>query len=181
VERQVHSDAGTVLRRFHDAERERTDPDATERRIRSYRRWVDRAPGGLLAADELAFAENYVTLLRQLPPIPVVPTHGDWSSRNWLVTGGKVGVIDFEMAEHARWTKDLERLWWAEWHDRPDLRAAFLGGYGRSLTDSESIAFQANCVLAQVTTIVWATQHGDQDFAEHGRATLRRIRDGSID
>lgn len=174
--RQVHRDAGAVLRRFHEAEACPDDPEASDRRVRSYRRWVGRAPEGLLDADDLAFAETYVTVLGSLPAISMVPSHGDWSPRNWIVTGSTVAVIDFERAERAWWTKDLERLWWRDWLARPDLREAFFDGYGRRPTETEEIAVVAASVLGHITTIVWGTQNGDLDFAERGRRALRGIR-----
>lgn len=176
TERRVHRDAGVVLRRFHEAERAVADPDAVERRVQSFRHWTGRAGDGLLDADDMAFAEKWVDRLRLLPAMPAVPTHGDWSPRNWLVDHGVVRVIDFERAGPAWWTKDLERLWWKEWLDRPDLRDAFLDGYGRELSELEATALLGGSVLGQLTTIAWGTEHGDLSFAEHGRATLRAIR-----
>ncbi|HZX05471.1 phosphotransferase family protein, partial [Kribbella sp.] len=32
------------------------------------------------------------------PPAVLVPTHGDWQPRNWLIDGGTVRVIDFGRA-----------------------------------------------------------------------------------
>lgn len=176
--RQVHRDAGAVLRRFHEAEACPDDLDEASRRVRSYRRWVGRAPKGLIDADDLAFAETYATVLSSLSAISVVPSHGDWSPRNWLVNGSTVGVIDFERAERAWWTKDLERLWWRDWLGRPDLREAFFDGYGRHPTEIEETAVVAASVLGHITTIVWGTQNGDLDFAERGRRALREIRTG---
>nr|WP_230416428.1 aminoglycoside phosphotransferase family protein [Micromonospora tarapacensis] len=44
------------------------------------------------------------------PPASVVPTHGDWQPRNWLVHDGVVGVIDFGRAAMRPAFTDLGRL-----------------------------------------------------------------------
>ena len=165
-----------MLRRFHDVTEPSVDLGVVERRLDAYRTWVERAPAGLLDPADLAFAERSVQILRSLPPVPVVPTHGDWQPRNWVVAGGVVGVIDFELAELAWWTRDLERMWWAEWLDHPDLRDSFLEGYGRVLTDLDTTLLIASSVLGAVTTMVWGERYGDLRFSEHGRQTLHRIR-----
>ncbi len=172
----MHRDAGRVLRRFHDAAAPSVDPNAVQRRIDAYRTWVEHAPEGLVDPGDLAFVEESVQILSSLPPLLVVPTHGDWQPRNWVVHRGAVGVVDFELAEPAWWTRDLERLWWAEWLDHPELRDAFLDGYGRDLTDLDTTVLMASSALGAVTTIVWGERYGDPGFSEHGRGILQRIR-----
>jgi hypothetical protein len=43
-------------------------------------------------------------------------------------------LIDFERAELATAVRDLVRLEYGPWDQRPDLRDSFVGGYGRNLT-----------------------------------------------
>ncbi|WP_241668304.1 phosphotransferase [Pedococcus bigeumensis] len=44
------------------------------------------------------------------PPTPLVPTHGDWQPRNWLVHAGVLSVIDFGRAGLRPAISDFSRL-----------------------------------------------------------------------
>jgi hypothetical protein len=180
VEQRVHQQAGALLRRFHDAEPPRLDVDGATPRVAAYRHWTSRAPDGLLDAADLAFAEPFIDVAMGLPAVAVVPTHGDWSPRNWLLDDDRLAIIDFERSERSWWTKDLERLEAGAWIGRPDLRDAFLDGYGRALQDHERQALRAAMVLGQVTSVVWADEHGDEAFAAKSRENLRRLRADSL-
>ena len=173
----MHRQAGDLLRRYQAAEPPRPDDGWAERQLEHLEQWIDRAPDGLLSDDEVTFARSGAGALRDLPPLPLVPCHGDFQARNWVVDGdGRVHVIDFERSGPGWWVHDLGRLWWREWLDRPHLRDAFLEGYGRELDDVERAAVEALGTLGHVTTIVWATSVGDHDFAAEGRARLDRAR-----
>jgi hypothetical protein len=67
-----------------------------------------------------------------------VPCHLDFQPRNWLVnTCGDLSLVDFEHARVDLPVRDLVRLRFRIWPDRPALREAFLTGYGRPLTPDE--------------------------------------------
>lgn len=177
----VHADAGRVLRRFHDGGEAIVDERWAEQRLANLRTWIERMPEGLVDADDVAFVEREAAVLRELPPPSMVPCHSDFQPRNWLVDDdGKVFVFDFEKARHDWWTHDIQRMWWREWLDRPDLRDAFLEGYGRALTDVELAGLRANSARGHLVQIVWATQHGDAPFAAEGRAQLARLREHGL-
>ncbi len=64
-------------------------------------------------------------------PTAVVPTHGDWQPRNWLVDDGVVRAIDFGRAELRPAMTDLVRVAAVDFSGRPDLERAFVEGDGR--------------------------------------------------
>jgi Ser/Thr protein kinase RdoA (MazF antagonist) len=173
----TYVDAGRVLRRFHEAGDPLVDPSWAEQRLENFRGYVDRMPAGLIADDDLAFAEREAEVLLDLPPPPLVSTHNDFQPRNWRVDGaGRVFVFDFEKARHDWWIHDIQRMWWREWLDRPDLRDAFLDGYGRTLDETELAGMRASSARGHVVQIIWATLHDDVRFADEGRAQLARLR-----
>lgn len=70
----------------------------------------------------------------------LVPTHGDWHPRNWLVDDGTVRVTDLEVA--------------------------FLDGYGRD--PREPAPWRRTLVGEAVGTSVWAYGVGDHEFEAVG-------------
>ena len=174
----VYADAGRVLRRFHGAGEAVVDPGWAATRLDNLRSWIDRLPEGLIADDDVAFVEREAAVLSELPPPVQVPCHGDFQPRNWLVDDdGRVFVFDFEKARHDWWVHDIQRMWWREGLDRPDLRAAFLEGYGRSLDETELAGMRANSARGHLVQIAWATEHGDERFAAEGRMQLARLQE----
>lgn len=177
----VYEDAGRVLRRFHDAGAPVVDPGWAEQRLANLRSWIERMPEGLLAADDVAFVEREAAVLLDVPVPAIVPCHSDYQPRNWRVDDeGRVFVFDFEKARHDWWTHDIQRMWWREWLDRPDLRDAFLDGYGRVLGETDLAGLRANSARGHLVQIAWATEHGDVVFAAEGRAALARLRERGL-
>ena len=104
------------------------------------------------------------------PRALLVPTHGDWQPRNWLVHDGIVSVIDFGRAALRPAMSDFARLSAKEFRRDPALEAAFLDGYG---TDPrEPGAWHRNQVREAVGTAVWAHQVGDEAFEAHGHQMI---------
>lgn len=177
LHRSVYADAGSVLQRFHDAGEELVDPGWAAQRLDNLYSWVERMPAGLIDADDVEWAKQQAEVLLDLPPPPLVPCHGDFQPRNWLIDGdGRVLVFDFEKARHDWWIHDIQRMWWKEWTHRPDLRDSFLAGYGRQLDETERAGFRANSARGHLVQIAWATAHGDLELAAEGRASLARMR-----
>src|SRR5690606_690708 len=105
----------------------------------------------------------------------VVPTHGDYHPRNWLVDRGRVSVIDFGRAAWRPPETDLARLAAQQWRARPDLEEAFLEGYG---DDPREEATWALVQLSEaVGTAAWAYQVGDERFEEQGHRMLAEALD----
>jgi len=108
-------------------------------------------------------------------PVRLTFTHGDFQPRNWLVHGGRVGVIDFGRAAQRSWVSDLVRLRNQQFVDRPDLSAAFDAGLARPLTIDDRELLTLETVRESVGTVVWAHGIGDDDFEEHGRRMVERV------
>jgi tRNA A-37 threonylcarbamoyl transferase component Bud32 len=102
-------------------------------------------------------------------------THGDYQPRNWLVHEGRVSVIDFGRGGQRSWVSDLVRMRSKDFHDRPDLEAAFMLGMGRELDDDDRDVLELETVRDAIATVVWSHGIGDGDFEEHGRVMIRRL------
>lgn len=167
--------AGILTRRLHDAEPATTDPGYPARARENVDRWLHRVPG-VVDAGDLAFVRSQIALLESMPPPARCPVHNDNQPRNWLSDDdGTVRVIDFGRARRDLRVRDFERMEQDQWRVRPDLRDAFLDGYGRPLTDAEERVLRCVGAVAAVTTVMWARAHGDAPFEAHGRETLRRL------
>jgi hypothetical protein len=103
----------------------------------------------------------------------VVPTHGDWQPRNWLIDDGVVRVIDFGRADLRPPTEDFVRLARQDFARNPQLEAAFLDGYGRDPRDPEQ--WRRDLLGDAVGTAVWAYGVGDEDFERFGHRLLRSL------
>ncbi|MFC4627502.1 phosphotransferase [Promicromonospora alba] len=103
----------------------------------------------------------------------VVPTHGDWQPRNWLIDDGVVRVIDFGRADLRPATEDFVRLARQDFSRNPRLEAAFLDGYGDDPRDPEQ--WHRDLVGEAVGTAVWAYGVGDERFERFGHGLLRSL------
>lgn len=104
------------------------------------------------------------------PPAILVPTHGDWQPRNWVVHHGVVGVIDFGRAAMRPASTDFARLAAQDFRRNPNLEAAFLDGYG---TDPrEPGAWHRERVRAAIGTAAWAYHVGDEPFEAQGHRMI---------
>ncbi|MFF1780815.1 phosphotransferase [Streptomyces virginiae] len=173
TEAHVQRGLGRLAAALHRACPER--PAGPSSATDSVKRHVEEARPHLAAGDEelvRALARAY----EDLPRPVLVPTHGDLQYRNVLLTDdGEVRLFDFERSEYATATRDLVRL--ADtWTGRPDLRAAFLDGYGRPLTPVEERRLDCESAFDAVSGIAYGTAHGDPEVAERGHRTLYRLR-----
>lgn len=104
------------------------------------------------------------------PPATLVPTHGDWQPRNWLVDNGTVRVIDFGRADLRPAYTDLARLAAQQFRSEPSLEPAFISGYGSD--PREPAAWQRARLREAISTAVWAHQVGDESFEEQGHRMI---------
>ena len=100
----------------------------------------------------------------------LVPTHGDWQPRNWLVHDGVVSVIDLGRADLRPAMTDLTRLAAQDFRRDPRLEAAFLEGYGSD--PREPSAWHRTRLREAVGTAVWAHQVGDEAFEAQGHRMI---------
>ena len=104
------------------------------------------------------------------PPSTVVPTHGDWQPRNWIVHDGTVSIIDFGRADLRPALTDFARLAAQQFPQDPAIEAAFLEGYGDD--PRAPAAWQRNRIREAIGTAVWAYQVGDEPFEQQGHRMI---------
>ncbi|WP_040168516.1 phosphotransferase [Microbacterium gorillae] len=163
---EVHRQAGALLHALHD-QPERVDAE--------YDRAADAKALAWLAGEHRvpsADAARVRRLLtnRRAEPATLVPTHGDWQPRNWLIDGDRVRVIDFGRFAFRPAATDFVRLAAQQWRERPDLEAAFLAGYGSDPREGEMWRYAQ--LHEAVGTAVWAHQVGDEPFEAQGLRML---------
>ncbi|WP_433789299.1 phosphotransferase [Actinoplanes sp. CA-252034] len=103
-------------------------------------------------------------------PEPVVPTHGDWQPRNWLVHEGVVGIIDFGRAALRPAYTDLSRLQAQDFRDDPTLEKAFFEGYGSDPRTAPG--WHRGRLREAIGTACWAYTHGEVDFERQGHRMI---------
>ncbi len=168
----VHRQAGAALALLH-AQGGRLDAAFEPRQVARCRSLLTGEHR--IAPDAVAWLEQWLDAY-PAPATTLVPTHGDYSPRNWLVDdAGVLRVVDLGRFDHRPRSSDLCRLHARHWRDRPDLAAAFVEGYGADPTADEVWAAQR--VREAVGTAVWAFQVGDEAFEAVGHAMLARLRE----
>ncbi|MFY1671000.1 hypothetical protein ACN27G_13675 [Plantactinospora sp. WMMB334] len=174
----VQYEAGVLLRRLHDAETLPPWTDLVAEKLDDLARLSARGGSRLFEARELDFVRAELRNLSGLPAPARVPCHLDYGPRNWLVEDGRPHVIDFEWTGPEVWVNDLNRLYFGPWRDRPDLRDAFLAGYGRTVDAADRAVLHACGALTAVFIVVWASGRGDAGFADAWRRNLHRLMAG---
>lgn len=162
----LYEQAGRLLAVLHAVE-VRDDPTYEARENARLRRWL--ASPHRIAPSDVARVTDLVDSWPE-PSAVLVPTHGDYQSRNWLVHDGQVRVIDLGRADMRPAATDLDRLAAREFRRDPALEAAFLRGYGPD--PREPAAWGRTQVREAVATAAWAHQVGDAAFEREG---LRRV------
>ena len=104
------------------------------------------------------------------PPATLVPTHGDWQPRNWLVHDESVSVIDFGRAGLRPAMTDLGRLAVQDFTGDPALERAFLEGYGSDPRVPD--AWHRNVIRDAIGTAAWAFTVGDEGFEAQGHRMI---------
>jgi len=174
--RRVHRQAGALLRKLHEAEPARAWPVMAAAKLAEFDR-IATSAAGLLGEGDLDFVRAKVSALGGLRAPSWVPCHLDYGPRNWVVDlDGTVRVIDFEWARGDLWVSDLARLYSTEWTSRPDLRDAFLDGYGRQIEQEDRAALHAVSALRALWLVVRARATGQTEFEQSNRQLLKRLR-----
>ncbi len=183
VKLRVHGDAGRLLRRWHD----QSDPASEQDReaVRAAMREQAReaavcleSTAEHLSAEQRALVE---AASRELPELaeqlPLVYQHGDYSTRNWLWDNesGHHGLIDFAMAHHGNAVEEFVWLCGAVWTIRPDLKAAYLAGYGRPLSGTEQRLLRLLTVRLGVSYLNTGLAKQRVDLVERGHLILDRM------
>jgi tRNA A-37 threonylcarbamoyl transferase component Bud32 len=104
------------------------------------------------------------------PTTTLVPTHGDWQPRNWLIHDGIISIIDFGRAALRPAISDLTRLSAQQFREDLSLEAAFIAGYDDD--PREAAAWHRTRIREAVGTAVWAFQVGDEAFEAQGNRMI---------
>lgn len=158
--------AGRLARALH-GQAHRIDPTWDRDAVAKSLAWLDK-PHDIPRAD--------VTRLRTLLcahvslPVTVVPTHGDWQPRNWLIADGTVKVIDFGRFAWRPAVSDFCRLATQQWRRDPQLEAAFFAGYGGDPRTPDR--WRMFALHEAIGTAVWAHQVGDEPFERQGHRMI---------
>ncbi|WP_328323633.1 aminoglycoside phosphotransferase family protein [Kribbella sp. NBC_00382] len=105
--------------------------------------------------------------------VELVPTHGDWQPRNWLIHDGTVSAIDFGRAGLRPAYTDFGRLAAQQFRTDPALERAFLIGYGADPRDPDS--WHRQRVREAIGTTAWAHQVGDESYEQQGLRMLTEV------
>jgi Ser/Thr protein kinase RdoA (MazF antagonist) len=174
----VHRAAGRFLAALHQLEPSDGDPlplaEALPQRIRA---WLPRAP---LEPGQLHVVEQHGPRPELFATARRVACHRDFAPRNWLWDGETLGIVDFEHARPDLALVDLAKLCVGSWAERPDLAAAFFGGYGRMPSDLERKQLRALVVLHGVASLAWGHARADADLVSEGRRALAMAAVGEL-
>ncbi len=165
----TYRQAGAMLAEFHgQASRRDDDYEA---------RMTQKALASLESPHRIA--PETVTRLRKLlldakpETVTLVPTHGDWHPRNWLIENGIVRAIDFGRFDWRPALTDFSRLAVRQFAANPILEAAFLDGYG---SDARTPGLWRILQIREaIGTAVWAYQVGDERFEREGHRMIEVV------
>lgn len=159
--------AGVLLRLLHD-QTTVVDHDYERREATKSLAWLDKPHR--IAPDTEARLRAVIDAWDTSAATSLVPTHGDWQPRNWLVDGGTISAIDFGRADLRPAATDLARLAAQDFRRDRCLEHAFLEGYG---DDPRSPTTWRRMLLREaISTAVWAHQVGDGPFEQQGHRML---------
>jgi Ser/Thr protein kinase RdoA (MazF antagonist) len=173
---RTYRQAGELLALLH-AQAGITDQDYEERENEKSRAWL---------SGPHRIAPSTVELLRAqiaawpTPAATLVPTHGDWQPRNWLIDREVVSVIDFGRAALRPALTDFARLAVQEFRRNPALEAAFFEGYGADPREDprEEERWHRTLVREAIGTAAWARQVGDEAFEAQGHRMIAEALSG---
>ncbi|WP_208321883.1 phosphotransferase [Paramicrobacterium chengjingii] len=162
----VYVQAGAVLRDLH-GQAVRVDEEYEARVTDRAVRWLD---GNHRISPAIEAETRSILSLYRPMPITVVPTHGDWQPRNWLIDDEWLRVIDFGRFAFRPPSTDLCRIAMRQWRENSALEAEFVAGYGDDPRDER--IWPMELLREAIGTACWAFQVGDDEFEAHGHWLL---------
>jgi hypothetical protein len=163
---ETYHQAGVLLAQLHEQfTREDKVFEATENE--KSLAWLD---GPHRIAPDLVLRLREEVTSWPTPPSLLVPTHGDWQPRNWLIHNGTVSVIDFGRAALRPAWADLGRLAAQQLRQNQALEAAFLDGYGSDPRDPAT--WRRTRIREAIGTACWAYRVGSEDFEQQGHRMI---------
>ena len=169
----VFRQAGRLLARLH----EQLSVEDRDYEARENQKLLARLAGPHRIAAQTVDRLRAEILAWPTPPATLVPTHGDWQPRNWLVEAGEVRVIDFGRAALRPAITDFSRLAAQDFLRDPRLEDAFLRGYGHDPRERDAW-YRTRCREA-IGTAVWAYQVNDSAFEAQGHRMIAAILTGN--
>ncbi|MDJ0344940.1 phosphotransferase [Streptomyces sp. H10-C2] len=173
----AYRQAGELLARLHNIALPAPGDRATEAGWDAETATMLRNAAQILPPHDVAMLR---TLTLQPPPaLSEVVAHADYMPRNWLWDPHteRLHIIDFERTGiECAARRDLSRLEYRLFAQRPDLRFAFYQGYGRALTDAERRACSAYAALDAVSALRWGQEHHDDEAVQQARTMLDALR-----
>jgi hypothetical protein len=166
---EAYRQAGAMLAEFH-GQASRPD-DAYESRMT--RKALASLDSPHRIAPETVDRLRGILLAIEPEPVMLVPTHGDWHPRNWLVDGGFVRAIDFGRFDWRPAFTDFARLAVRQFAANPALETAFLDGYGSDPRTPE--LWRALRIREAIGTAVWAHQVSDEPFELEGHRMIENV------
>ncbi|OEV03792.1 hypothetical protein AN219_37950 [Streptomyces nanshensis] len=177
----VHEQAGAALRRYHqhtgpdDQGRVHVRADADlSRTAGRVERHLEQA-GALIDPQWRTLVRACAAQVSSLGSLPSAFVHGDWQERNWLWHAGDehLAVVDFERSRFGPAVSDLVRLAYdGPWGEQPDLQAAFMTGYGRTLSVEEERALPALAAVDAASGMAFGREHDDGEVIARAARTL---------
>ncbi|MFC5183879.1 aminoglycoside phosphotransferase family protein [Actinomadura harenae] len=183
VEVGVHELAGRLLRGWH-AHPAPAPAHARESFRASMTDQAAEAAACLnLLGDDLSAAARALVreVAHDLPALadslPLVYLHGDYGTRNWLwdTEAERLAVIDFEAAAHGLAVQDMVWQCGALWTTRPDLREAFLNGFGRKPSPDENRALVLLTARLAASYLATGRTTHDQVLVDRGHRALSSL------
>lgn len=185
---ELYRQAGGLLRRLHDA----CGPAGAAGPVGGADRWAagrhaaaeeqvaQLTDAGVLDAAERRFLLDRAAVLHLLPPLPAGFLHGDVGEHHflWDAAGRRLALAGFAQARLGCAAEDLVRVAYGACLRDPALRAAFLRGYGRELTDAERYALPALAALDAAETWARGLRTGDEDAVGRARGVVGALMDG---
>jgi hypothetical protein len=165
----IYRQAGVLLAEFH-AQAEVPDPDFERRENQKSLAWLSGPHD--IAATVVAELRARIGAW-PAPAAVLVPTHGDWQPRNWLIHQGVVSVIDFGRAAMRPALTDFARLAAQEFRRDPRLEAAFTDGYGGDPREPDG--WYRTRVREAIGTACWARRVGDERFEAQGHRMIAEV------
>jgi len=170
---EVFRQAGVLLARFHG----QLAVEDSDYEDRENQKLLGRLAGPHRIAVQTVDRLRAEILAWPTPPATLVPTHGDWQPRNWLLEAGEVRVIDFGRAALRPAMTDLTRLAAQDFLRDPHLEVAFVRGYGHDPREKD--AWHRTRLREAIGTAVWAYQVNDAAFEAQGHRMIAAVLDAS--
>ncbi len=170
--------AGRILRAVHDVDDRLNQGDSEAAHRAMAVKYTGILPGEV-SAEEEAWIRSIASDTSIFRHARAVPTHGDFSPRNWILQsaecGPVLGVIDWERARHHAWIHDIVRMMHDYWAREPAGRDAFFAGYGRTPSDAEERQILWSSALMAGASVAWARTFGDRHYEQLNRDLLARL------